>query len=376
MRVIVVGAGILGASVAFHLGQLGVSVEVIDERGLGGAASAATFACVNVTSSCDEYLSLRQAGLIYHHELAERIGTVELLHTSGTLRWATDDISRKTLDEQICDLERCGITVERRSPGQDSVNDVERDLDLTGSIGDLMRVPGEGWLEVLPFISHLLTSSGRSRITHRRTIVEDITPRGAGATLVTREGVLSADIVVIAAGVASSKLLAKFGFSLPIRAIPGVLAISAPSTTTLRHVAYGNDIAFRPDGGGRILTILRSQASAAGGTPDIASAQAIAEETLERARQWVPALRYVPLEAVRVGIRPVPIDDRPVLGRLPGIEQIYVTVSHSAITLGPLIGSLVAQEITKCTDNPLLLTYRPDRFADAHSSIDDHSLLY
>lgn len=46
-----------------------------------------------------------------------------------------------------------------------------------------------------------------------------------------------------------------------------------------------------------------------------------------------------------VGHRPIPIDGLPVVGRYPGVTGLYVAVMHSAVTLAPVIGRLVADEL-------------------------------
>jgi glycine/D-amino acid oxidase-like deaminating enzyme len=54
----------------------------------------------------------------------------------------------------------------------------------------------------------------------------------------------------------------------------------------------------------------------------------------------------------------------PAVGFPPGIEGLYVFVSHSGVTLGPILGTLVAAELFGSLD-PRLEPYRPARFAAA-----------
>ena len=83
---------------------------------------------------------------------------------------------------------------------------------------------------------------------------------------------------------------------------------------------------------------------------------------LDQAASWLPALKGAKAEASRIGTRPMPVDGLPMLGFLPGIEGLYIVVSHSGITLGPLWGRVAAAEVYEGKKDPRLEPFRPDRF--------------
>lgn len=81
---------------------------------------------------------------------------------------------------------------------------------------------------------------------------------------------------------------------------------------------------------------------------------------MDEARTLFPSLKDTCLSYVTMAPRPMPVDGLPVVGVVrPGI---YVTVSHSAVTLAPLLGRLVAWEVSRDMELDLLLPYRPGRF--------------
>ena len=92
--------------------------------------------------------------------------------------------------------------------------------------------------------------------------------------------------------------------------------------------------------------------------PNALSPQALIDE----ASRWLPALTGIKVEASRIGVRPMPPDGLPMLGYLPGAENFYAAVSHSGITLGPLWGRVVTQEVYAGRPDPRLEPYRPTRF--------------
>ena len=58
----------------------------------------------------------------------------------------------------------------------------------------------------------------------------------------------------------------------------------------------------------------------------------------------------------------MPADGMPAVGSIPGLDGVSLAVMHSAATLGPMIGRLLAEELLNQTPNPLLETFRPARF--------------
>ncbi|NBO21116.1 MAG: ABC transporter substrate-binding protein [Rhodobacteraceae bacterium] len=64
---------------------------------------------------------------------------------------------------------------------------------------------------------------------------------------------------------------------------------------------------------------------------------------------------------IRLGRRPVPQDGLPLLGGLPGFGGATLAVTHSGVTLAPLIGRLLAREILFGEESALLAPFRPLR---------------
>jgi glycine/D-amino acid oxidase-like deaminating enzyme len=86
-------------------------------------------------------------------------------------------------------------------------------------------------------------------------------------------------------------------------------------------------------------------------------------ELLARTARWWPAAARAGLAAARIGVRPVPADGVSIAGPAPGFAGLYVAVTHSGVTLGPLLGRLVAEELASGEPPELLTPFRPARFA-------------
>jgi D-amino-acid dehydrogenase len=78
-----------------------------------------------------------------------------------------------------------------------------------------------------------------------------------------------------------------------------------------------------------------------------------------------PGLADATFLEVRVGVRPVSDDDLPVIGTLPGAENVYVASGHGAngLLLGPVTGRVVADAIAGREPTFDLTSFSPARFA-------------
>ena len=83
-------------------------------------------------------------------------------------------------------------------------------------------------------------------------------------------------------------------------------------------------------------------------------------EIMREALRVMPGLASATLGEVRVGLRPTSVDDSPLLGPLPGIDNVFVATGHGAsgLLLGPISGKLVADLIVGAppTSTSTLLT--------------------
>jgi glycine/D-amino acid oxidase-like deaminating enzyme len=361
-RVVVVGAGLLGSSVAWHLARAGADVEVVEAGRPAGGTSGASFAWTNAQDKApDHYFALNLAGIREYETLTGSLGA-DWHHPGGDLVIARGE-RIAALGERIDRHAAIGYPVRRLDraalaalePGLALGDD-----DLLGA-----HFHGEAWLDV-PLLVGRLLDDARRRGTRVRTAtpVEGFTVEGgrvAGIGLSNGE-TLAADLVVLAGGPGTERLAGLAGAALPMAPSPGLLAISEPVAAGIRHIVHAGDVAVRPDGGGRLLLTSRAvDATLDPATRSMTPDAEPAREILDRATRLVPALAGARLEAVRIGIRSVPADGQPAVGPAPGLDNCYLLASHSGVTLGALLGRLVASELLGATESTLE-PYRPARF--------------
>jgi len=357
--VVVVGAGIVGAHVAYRLAAEGARVTVLDAGPPGGGTSAASFAWVNAFNKTPrDYHALNAASMAEYPRLAEELGDGSWLSLEGGLHWRDTPAGQAALRETVARLQGWRYPVEILTPA--AARALEPDLYLEPAADEVVFAPREGYVAAVPLVAALLAAARRAgaRIlaSHRVTGVLRAGDRVQG---VTAEGGarVEADVVVDCAGAAADEVARLAGVVVPLDRVPGRLVYTSPVATTLRRAIHAPGAHFRPDGGGRIVLAADDHDVAF----DAGAARA-PEQSLARAARSLPVLAGARVEAVRVGVRPMPRDQKPMVGPVPGLEGFYVVVSHSGVTLGPLWGRIAAAEILDGKPDPRLDPYRPARF--------------
>jgi glycine/D-amino acid oxidase-like deaminating enzyme len=184
---------------------------------------------------------------------------------------------------------------------------------------------------------------------------------------------LETDGVVLACGVDTPVLLALLGQRLTLRHAPGILAHSTAGPAVLRAVCDGpHGIEFKQFPDGRIVgndaenpPPLPAHAAILAGPADFPNEALRAQHghrILSRIAAVFPAARERPLERLTLGFRPMPPDGMPVVGPVPFVANAYVVVTHSGVTLAPILGELVTAElIGGAAPSELLAPFRPPR---------------
>ena len=97
---------------------------------------------------------------------------------------------------------------------------------------------------------------------------------------------------------------------------------------------------------------------------DVAELRALGYPAVERRLAGILRAGRVPVrvESAIVGKRALPADGHTIAGFLDERQAVYAVVTHSGITLGPLLGRLVAEELLEGHSSGLLADFRPDRF--------------
>ncbi len=351
----IVGAGLIGACIARELALAGCRVSVFESHEPASGASSRSMGWINASFVVrTDYYEMRVAAIQAHRDLdAQFNGALETRWT-GALNWEAHD---SQLDDLVEELGRFGHPV--RLVNRDELKVLEPELaDLPPRA---LLLEQEGAIEAGHATRMILRAAQEAgAIILAGAPVSAIEPGAdAGHVITSPAGRIQVDEVIVAAGVMTGELAEKCGGKLPMQNEPGVLIETSELPFQLNHLVWSPDVHFKqlPDGRA-ICGNLFSGALGDGAVEDVA------QRMLERLKQRLPnAAAGLKMEKVRYGVRPMPADSYPAIGRLD--NDIYVAVMHSGVTLGPLVGRLVAQEIATGREADMLTPFRPGRFNQA-----------
>jgi glycine/D-amino acid oxidase-like deaminating enzyme len=363
-QIVVIGAGVYGAAVTAELARRGARVSVVDSGAPAAGASGATFSWTN---SCGKqpraYHDLSVAAMEAHQRLARDVPGSDWYHGGGNLEWGGSDAERGQLRGKADSVLAYGYEVRWLTRAE--ALRLEPDMNPAELPADeIAYFPAEGWIEPVRLIASLLSTAGAERVWGDRVTGIDVSGGLARSVRLASGRRLPADAVVNCAGPGAADVAKLAGLDLPMRNTRGVVIYTSPVAVWVSRVIHAPHVHLRPDGAGRLLlhTQAIDDAAHASGDGGISVDQAAVSKVVEAGRVLYPGLRAASVESVRIGVRPIPDDGLPVLGRAPGLPNFYFAVSHSGATLSVHAGALVAGEVLGEDHSGELAAFRFGRF--------------
>lgn len=329
----VVGAGIVGASVAYHGAQAGAAVTLVDAGRPGAGVTANSFAWIGASGlRTGPAAGMRRTATEEYRRLEAELPGLPVTW-SGSLTWGLADGTPEA------------------GPGQQVV-----DAATVMTLEPTLRQPPE-WAVWAPAdgvadpvgVTRRLVAGARARgaRVHPDTPVTAVRRDAAGRVVgvETAAGLLLGATVVLATGVATAALAAPLGVHVPVEPSPATLFRLRAPAGLVRSVVHNRDFDLRQV------------------APDLLHVAADAPvRTLAAVRSTFRGAAAVELLSTQVGLRPMPVDGEPIIGPVAEVPGLYLAVLHSALTLSPAVGRLVSRELVHGSVEPALTGCRLDRF--------------
>jgi len=413
LRVVIVGGGVVGLCCAYELMRAGAEVTVVERDRCGGATSLGNAGWVVPSLSAPmpaPGITMQTLKMLFKSDGPLRLrprldadflrwcwrfwrNSTQERHEAGLK--ALMKLNQQTI-QLYKDLRASGVEFEMHESGLLIVTLSEETLEeyaelleaakAAGYAGEVQLLRKEALLRLEPALSDAVVgamyakddlhvrpdtlSSGLVSYLAARDvrILEDtevygLEPAGKGGWLVsTSREKLAADRVVVAAGMWSSELLAKLGVHIPLEAGKGYSVTASGRGTKPRHalkLAEPNVACSPFEEAVRISGIFEL------GGRDLFVNRRLLEGVLRSAsvflRDWVmeePRFEWA-------GLRPTTPDDLPLIGAVPGFEQLYVATGHGmlGVTLGPATAAAMVPLVLENRMLGVLQPFRVDRFA-------------
>ena len=415
MRVVVVGAGVVGLACAWELRRAGADVLVLERGAVGGGTSKGNTGWV-----CPSFTYPLPAPGMVREGIRQLVtgGEAFVLRPSldpAFLRWlwtfrkscslprfeagsrALLALNRRTL-ELLDEYRAAGVDLEMHDAGLvvaalsdrglDAYRRIFRTLRSLGHEGGSIEELDSGELaELEPALDGARVVAGLHATVDRfvrperlmagladslrssgveirdRTELLELTRRSGALELRTATGVERAERVVLAAGLPTAALLRKAGVRLPLLAARGFSVTLTGEGLRPRHALYLAEakLGVSPfDGCLRIAGVFELGASKTD------APRRAAERLLAAATPYLGSWRPAPGEPIVpwAGLRPATPDGLPLIGALPGFDGVFLATGHGmlGVTLGPLTGRLVAGLVAGTAAHPALPRLSPARF--------------
>lgn len=364
--VAIVGAGVHGASAAFHLSTRGVKVAIFDERGpAGGPTGRSSGICrAYYTSGFLASMARKSIDMLAHFD--ELVGGPSGFRRTGFL-WLHGPRDSAELDVSVGRLQQAGVDVSRLSAGEISRAYPMFSLD---AVSEGLWEPGAGYADpVLTTTSLANAAAAAGAKTFYYTKVVSIEHDGRGFVVKTSRGdEQHAQKVLLAAGPWTRPLAALVGVDLPLtveRHVVAVIRWRDASTMPFGHADLVTGQYYcKPEGEelycvGPLLPAEPADADSFDDDLDDDEGLQLTRSVTAR----VPALRDAELVGGWASLYDVSPDWQPVIGEVT--EGVFVDAGTSGhgFKLAPALGAAVADLVMNEAVDPELQQFHPRRFA-------------
>ena len=338
-RIVVGGAGAIGASVAFHLASLGAREVVLADRGqIAGGATSKAMGGVRQQFSTAAEVRLAQASIRFFEELG-----APLFDQVGYLFLASTDEGLAELETRRALQEELGVPVERVEA---SLVDGLRHDDVAGAV--------------------FCATDG---VADPPAVTRELVRRALKLGVEVRENAaaenLAADVLVIAAGPWSAEVGRVRGVELPVRPLCRQLL----ATTELPELPADLPMVLEAETGfhfrrrGTRLVLAMVDPEPRWGFEERVD-ETLFDDRLQRLKHRYPPAEEATIERGWAGLYDMTPDGHPILGEVA--DGVYAACGFSGhgFMQSPAVGRALAEEILGLSPSLDLTPYRLDRFED------------
>ncbi len=341
--VAVVGGGLVGTATAYELGRGGARTLLVDRSHPGRAtdAGAGILSPETATRGDAAWDGLLRAAGEHYDRLIPELGS-----DSGWARCGILQLAMRASDVPAWEW------VAERSVGAEEVSPADA-CDMVPVLGEVLRAlhhPRAARVDGRALCAALREAAVAHGVDVRDDGIDDL-------------ATVDADTIVIAGGAWSARFGEQLGVQLPVAPMRGQivhLGVDEYDTGTWPIVQPVFGYYMVPWADARVA--VGATVEDVGFAPDVTAGGV--HEVLRETLRVMPGLRDARLREVRVGLRPVSVDDMPILGALPGTGTVFVATGHGAngLLLGPVSGALVADLVLGREPALDLAPFSPARF--------------
>jgi glycine oxidase len=367
-NILVVGAGIVGCSIAYELARRGATVQAIDDRLPGmGATQASAGMLAPYTEAKDRntlFLDLAVRSLELYDEFVARAardaGTPVGYNRGGTIEIASTA-------ERMAELRDIARRLTNRGVGLDVLDAPAaraQEPQLGHAVAGALLIGAHGYVNALELAQALCAAArclGVTFVDGGR--VRRIRRRGGELHVEADTRTHTAHTVVVCGGSWSGQIEIEGAARLPVRPVRGqLLHLDWKSRRALRRVTWGEHCYLVPWDDGTLLVGATMEEVGF----DERTTTAGVQDLLNAACALVPDVRAAGFLGARAGLRPGTPDAMPIVGWSRVAPNVMYATGHfrNGVLLAPLTAQLVADALLGGRVDPALEAIGPQRFGE------------
>ena len=345
---VVIGGGVMGTSILYNLGAMGMTDTVLVEQdALGSGSTGRSQAILRMHYSNEVTTRLAWESLRYFRDFDEIVGGPSGYVKTGYLLIATAE-DRDALERNVEVQREAGVAAEAISP-EDAPPGFRVYEDEVCAYE-----PESGYADPYSVTQGYAAAARRLGAEVRvQEAVHGITVSGDRVTgVTTSRGEISTPVAVVAAGPWSAPLLRRVGVEVPLETVRHqVITLRRPETEP-DHAIVGdipNSLSARPDIGRLTLVGVGEEESVSPDELNHGVDAAAVEEVATRLTDRMPGMEDAVFRGGWSGLFTITPDWHPIMTQVTGIEGLYCAVGFSGhgFKLAPMIGVVMAELVTQ-----------------------------
>ncbi len=350
---VIIGGGVIGSGIAYHLSESkSDGILVIDKNFPLSGSSGSTQAWVWVhTKTPSWYGEFSMYSSELYGYLHRKIGDIEFIRTGGICPFFSENEREhaKSLAES-----QAQVGIEIQVLDRDEV--LAREPALSDKVLGATYSRIDGNVNPMRLVEQYMKAAKINGVTYEYyNKVTDIEKKQGSFLVTTEKGLFTCKNLVLSAGVWTHEVGKMLGLDIPVHPVRGQVMITEPLAPFMKYTLDG----LRQASNGEVLIgYSREEAGF-----DRSTSLDFIGSTANFALALVPDLAKAKIVRSFSGLRVMPKDEFPILGPIPGIENLYIAAMHSGITLSPLAGTLISELITEGETSIPIERYSITRFA-------------
>lgn len=377
-RIVIIGGGVIGTSIAYHLARHNIKVTLLEKEDLASGSSGACDGLIFMQSKKPGvHLSLAMESLKRFEALKKELPfEIEFRKTGGLVIIETES-EYQAMEKYVKKQQAIGLDVQLFDKTQTHKKEPLLSTSIIGSTFSPLDAQVNPINLTLGFA--MAAQKNHTRIMTRTTVHEILIKNNKVTGVATNRGNISADLVVNAAGSMAGLISQMVDIHMPIKPRRGQIVVTHAGKTILNHCLIsakyiaakydpaladksGQGISMEQTDNGNLLLGSTREFSGFNKENTLSGIRKI----IRQAATVLPALENFQIIRTFAGLRPFTPDGLPILGPVKSLDGFIMAAGHEGdgIALSPITGNLMSQMLLGKKPDICLDPFSPNRFED------------